>query len=211
MSNALIHMHSRCGNVSQARKEFNRMDIRDVVSYSALIAGLADHGKACEALDLFQEMLATSITPNQVTFVSVLNACSHTGLVEEGLGYYHMMTEVLNIKPQIEHYSIMIDLLCRAGELERAYDILVGSDDTVLDAGVWGAMLAACRVYGNTELGEIVARKLFTIEPQNDGNYVLLASIYASAGRWADAEKVRRAMALRGMARSPGRSMHMNM
>ncbi|KAI6671744.1 hypothetical protein NL676_006629 [Syzygium grande] len=205
LSGALINMHSRCGNIDQARNEFRKIKNKDVISYSSMIRAVSDHGKALEALELFQEMLKEAIEPNQITFVSVLSACSHAGLVEEGLMYFSRMTKTFGIEPLIEHYSTIIDLLGRAGQLEKAYDIAINSQG-ICDAGVWGALLGACRVHGNVELGEMVARKLFAIEPENAGNYMLLASIYASANRWEEAEKVKWLMSERGMRKLPGSS-----
>ncbi|XP_031386878.1 putative pentatricopeptide repeat-containing protein At5g37570 [Punica granatum] len=205
VSNALIHMHSKCGNIDQAMKEFNSMKIRDVISYTSLITALADHGKAMEALSFFVEMLKHVIKPNQITFVSVLGACSHAGLVEEGMRYFAMMTQVFGINPSIEHYSSIIDLLGRAGQLERAYSI-VANGSGFNDPEILGALLGACRVHGNVEIGETVAKRLFEIEPENTGNYMLLANIYASLNRWEDAEKLKRLISLRGMRKSPGSS-----
>lgn len=114
VSNALIHMHSKCGRIDKARSEFNRMSDRDVISYSALITALSDHGKAHEALDLFTKMQKEGISPNQVTFIGVLNACSHAGLIEEGCKYFELMTEVFGIELLNEHRACMVDLFGRA-------------------------------------------------------------------------------------------------
>ncbi|KAL3720820.1 hypothetical protein ACJRO7_005602 [Eucalyptus globulus] len=205
LSGALINMHSRCGNIDQAQTEFRRMKNKDVISYSSMIRALSDHGKGLEALELFQEMLKDGVKPNHITFVSVLSACSHAGLVEEGLMHFSLMTKTFGIEPLIEHYSTIIDLLGRAGQLEKAYDIVIHSQG-VCDAGVWGALLGACRVHGNVELGEMVARKLFAIEPENTGNYMLLADIYASVNRWEEAEKVKGLVSERGLRKLPGSS-----
>ncbi|KAF8011481.1 hypothetical protein BT93_J1941 [Corymbia citriodora subsp. variegata] len=202
---ALINMHSRCGNIDQAETEFRKMKNKVVISYSSMIRALSDHGKAHEALELFQEMLKDNIKPNQITFVSVLSACSHAGLVEEGLMHFSRMTKTFGIEPLIEHFSTIIDLLGRAGQLQKAYDIVINSQG-IGDAGVWGALLGACRVHGNVELGEMIARKLFMIEPENTGNYMLLAHIYASANRWEEAEKVKRLVSERGLRKLPGSS-----
>ncbi|KAL5579533.1 hypothetical protein UlMin_011975 [Ulmus minor] len=206
VSNALIHMHSKCGNVEEAWREFNRMDKRDVISYTAIITSLADHGKAKEALDLFSKMQREEIAPNQVTFIGALNACSHAGMIEEGCRYFELMTRFFGIKPLKEHYTCMVDLLGRAGLLEKAYNLIMENGDAAADAKIWGSLLAACKVHGSTELGEIAAMQLFQIEPENTANYVLLASIYASMNKWADAERVRKLMSERGIRKSPGRS-----
>ncbi|KAF9617434.1 hypothetical protein IFM89_036395 [Coptis chinensis] len=203
VSNALIHMHAKCGNIDRALREFNRMPDRDVISYSALITALADHGRADEALELFSRMQKDGIKPNQVTFVGVLNACSHAGLVDEGCMYFEMMTKTCAVIPLTEHYACMVDLLGRAGRLNEAYRLIV-ENVRKADAGAWGALLGGCRVYGNVELGEIAAKHLFEIEPENTGNYTLLANIYASMDRWDDAERVRKIASEKGFRKSPG-------
>ncbi|KAF8393558.1 hypothetical protein HHK36_021802 [Tetracentron sinense] len=205
VSNALIHMYAKLGCINQALDEFNKMRERDAISYSALITALADHGKADEALQLFLRMEKEGIKPNQVTFVGILNACSHAGLVEEGCNYFELMTSTFGFEPMTEHYACMVDLLGRAGRLEDAYKLIIDSVGAP-DAGIWGALLGACRVHGNVELGEIAAGHLFEIEPENTGNYVLLANIYKSMHRWDDAERVRKMLSERGMRKSPGYS-----
>ncbi|KAF6140557.1 hypothetical protein GIB67_035584 [Kingdonia uniflora] len=223
VSNALIHMHAKCGSIDGALNEFKNMFEKDVVSYSALITALADHGRANEALELFSRMQKDGVEPNQVTFVGVLNACSHAGLVHEGRKYFEMMTNIHGISPSTEHFACMVDILGRAGHIEEAYKLItdnVGIIDTgvnsssrasqglhrLREGGVWGALLGACRVHGNVELGEIAAKHLFEIEPENTGNYLLLASIYTSANRWDDAARMRKMMCEIGIQKSPGRS-----
>ncbi|KAK9149180.1 hypothetical protein Scep_007937 [Stephania cephalantha] len=204
VSNALIHMHAKCGSIDRALNEFNRMRERDVISYSALITALADHGMANEALELFSRMQSEGIEPNQVTFVGVLNACSHAGLVNEGCKYFKLMTKTYGITPLTEHFACMVDLMSRAGRTCEAYQLLLDNVGGANDAGAWGALLGACRVHGHVELGEIAAARLFEIEPDNTGNYVLLANLYASRGRWDDAARVRKKMDEKGAVKSPG-------
>ncbi|XP_028752154.1 putative pentatricopeptide repeat-containing protein At5g37570 [Neltuma alba] len=202
ISNALIHMHSKCGNIDLAWREFNRMSNRDVITYSALITALAEHGKSQDALDLFLKMQKEGVKPNQITFVGVLNACSHAGLVEKGCMYFKQMTCSFGIKPLSEHYSCMVDLLGRAGQLERACNLIQESARD--DATAWGSLLGACRVHGDAELGEIAARRLFEIDPNDSGNYVILANTYASKDRWDDVEKVKKMMSEKRMIKPPG-------
>lgn len=195
-------MHSKCGNIDKAREEFDRMGNRDVISFTALIVAFANHGNTKEALDLFSKMQKEGITPNQVTFVGVLNACSHAGLIEEGCRYFELMTKVFYIEPLKEHYACLIDLLGRAGLLEKAYNIIVRNKDST-DANIWGSLLAACKVYDNVELAEIAATHLFEIEPDNTGNFMLLGSIYGALNKWDDAERVRKLMNKKGIRKSP--------
>ncbi|CAN0906923.1 Putative pentatricopeptide repeat-containing protein At5g37570 [Linum grandiflorum] len=206
VSNALIHMQAKCGSLELAWKEFNRMKVRDVVTYSTMMAALADHGKSQEALDMLKKMQDEGLRPNQVTFVSLLNACSHGGLVEEGCKTFELMTCVYGIKPLAEHVSCMVDLLGRAGELRRAYSVMMNNInvDGMSDAGIWGAFHAACRVHGNAEMGEMAARHLGEMDPEDMGNKLLLANSYASNSKWHYAEKVRKTMIQKRLERSPG-------
>ncbi|GAV74226.1 PPR domain-containing protein/PPR_2 domain-containing protein [Cephalotus follicularis] len=203
VSNALINMHAKCGCMELAWREFDRMKERDVISYSTMITALGEHGESQKALDLFIKMLKEGIKPNQVTFIGVLNACSSGGLVEEGCQHFELMTQNFDIQPLTEHLTCMVDLLGRAGQLEKTYDFMM-KHVGALDAGIWGALLGACKVHSNTELGEIAAKRLFKIEPDNTGNYVLLANTYASMGKWDDAERIRKIMNERGMRKSVG-------
>ncbi|MBA0844947.1 hypothetical protein Goarm_023238 [Gossypium armourianum] len=203
VSNALINMHARCGCMEQAWMELCRMKQRDVVSYSTMITALADHGECQVALALFSKMHKEGIKPNQVTFIGVLNACSHGGLVEEGCKLFELMTLVFGIVPLSQHLTCMVDLLGRAGHLEKAYNLIIEYGDA-WDAGIWGALLGACKVYGNAALGEIASSRLFEIEPENAGNYVLLANIYASLNKWEDAEKLKKMISEKGKRKSPG-------
>ena len=205
VSNALIHMHSKCGNIRLAWREFSRMKYRDVCTYSAMIAAFAEHGKSQDAIDLFLKMQKEGLQPNQVTFVGVLNACTSSGLIEEGCQYFQIMTGVFGIQPLPEHYACMVDLLGRAGQLERAYS-LIKENETSVDSTTWGSLLAACRIYGNVELGEKAARHLFEIDPEDSGNYVLLANTYASKDKWEHAEEVKKLMSEKGMKKPSGYS-----
>lgn len=196
-------MHSKCGCLDQAWREFEGMKNRDVISYSSMITAFADHGKSQEALDVFSKLRKEGIKPNQVTFIGVLNACSHGGLVEDGCKHFELMTRTFGIEPLPEHLTCMVDLLGRTGQLEKAYNLIMEYRN-VSDAGTWGALLGACKVHGNAELGEIAARRLFELEPENMGNYMLLANIYASIGKWKDAERVKMMMRQTGKKKYPG-------
>lgn len=203
VSNALIHMHSKCGNINLAWREFSRMKQRDVCAYSTMVAAFAEHGKSQDAIDIFFKMQKEGLKPNQVTFVGVLNACSSSGLIEEGCRFFQIMTGVYGIEPLPEHYACMVDLLGRAGQLERAYS-LIKENATSADATTWGSLLACCRVYGNVELGESAARRLFEIDPEDCGNYVLLANTYASKDKWEHAEEVKKMVSEKGLRKPSG-------
>ncbi|CAI8611670.1 unnamed protein product [Vicia faba] len=205
VSNALIHMHSKCGSIDLAWREFSMMRYRDLYTYSAMVAAFAEHGKSQDAIDLFLKMKQEGLKPNQVTFVGVLNACSASGLIEEGCRFFQIMTEVYGIEPLPQHYTCMVDLLGRAGQLEKAYS-LIKENSASADAITWGSLLAACRVYGNMELGEIAARHLFEIDPTDSGNYVLLANTYAANDKWEPAEEVKKLISKKGMKKPSGYS-----
>lgn len=205
VSNALINMHSKCGNIDLAWREFSTMRCRDMYTYSAMITAFAEHGKSQDAIDLFFRMPKEGLKPNQVTFIGVLNACSSSGLVEEGCRFFQIMTGVFDIEPLPEHYACIVDLLGRAGQLERAYS-LIKENATSADATTWGSLLAACRVHGNVELGETAARHLLEIDPEDSGTYVLLANMYASQDKWVGAEVVKKLMSKKGIKKPSGYS-----
>ncbi|XP_076935905.1 pentatricopeptide repeat-containing protein At3g26782, mitochondrial-like [Bidens hawaiensis] len=203
---SVVDMYCKCGRVGTARTVFNRIKNKNVRSWTAMVAGYGMHGYAREALDVFYEMIRVNMVPNYITFVSVLSACSHAGLVDEGWHWFQTMTHKYNIEPGVEHYSCMVDLFGRAGLLNRAYD-LIKRMNVRPDFVVWGSLLAACRMHKNVDLGEIAARKLFALDPQNCGYYVLLSNIYADAGRWGDVEKMRVYMKSHGLSKTPGFSL----
>eukprot|EP01018_Ginkgo_biloba_P039230 Gb_00867 [translate_table: standard] len=205
VENALITMYSKCGRVDIAYHVFDKMPERDVVSWSAMIAGYAQHGSAKEALLLFDQMQCTGTKPNHITFVGVLTACSHSCLVDEGWHYYHSMICDHHITPGVDHYACIVDLLGRSGILNEAEDFIKRMP-LQPDPVVWKALLGACRVHANTEVGERVAEHLFKLEPQNPAAYVLLSNIYAAVGRWDDVTKVRLMMKRRGVQKKAGSS-----
>ncbi|XXG80063.1 hypothetical protein AAC387_Pa09g1011 [Persea americana] len=204
--NTLIDMYIKCGCLEVAQKVFNEMQERTVVSWSVMIGGLAMHGRGEEALGLFSTMTRMGLRPNSVTFIGLLHACSHMGLLDEGRRYFASMTRDYNIIPQIEHYGCMVDLLSRAGLLQEAHEFI--KNMPIKPNGVvWGALLGGCRVHKNVEMGEEVIKHLLELDPLNDGYYVVLSNIYAEAERWEDAAKVRRLMRDRGVKKTPGCSL----
>lgn len=205
VSNALITMYAKCGRVSNAELVFKDLANVDVVSWNSLIAGHALNGNGKEAVELFEEMLTQGVDPDQVTFIGVLSACSHGGLVSRGLELFKSMTERYNVEPLAEHYACMVDLLGRAGRLEEGFKMV--SEMTIkATAGIWGALLGAARIHRNFELGKYAAEKLLELEPHKASNYVLLSNIHAEAGRWSEAQRVRMVMAERRTEKQPGYS-----
>ncbi|OVA18008.1 Pentatricopeptide repeat [Macleaya cordata] len=196
--NSLISMYSRCGSMEDAKKTFQEMPTRDVISYNSLIAGFASHGRATEAIELMSKMKEEGIEPDRITFMAVLTACSHAGLSKQGREIFKSIR-----KPAIDHYACMVDLLGRTGQLDEA-KMLIDEMPMKPHAGVYGALLNASRVHKRVELGELAAYKLFELEPENSGNYVLLSNIYASMERWEDVEKIRELMRKRGVKKTTG-------
>eukprot|EP01018_Ginkgo_biloba_P030462 Gb_36434 [translate_table: standard] len=202
---ALVDMYAKCGNIEIARRVFDRISSRDLVSWNAMIAGYAMHGRGEDALVSFQRMQRAGMRPDRITFIGVLCACSRSGLVDEGWQYFDSMTRDYRIMPEAQHYACMVDLLGRSGQVDEAENFIKKMPFGP-GASVLGALLGACRTHGNIELGERVAERLIALEPENSGNYVLLSNIYAKNGRWDDVEKVRTMMKSRGVKKRPGYS-----
>lgn len=201
--NALITMYARCGVYEAAELLFLTMPCVDSVSWNAMIAALAQHGRGVQAIKLFEQMLKDDIRPDRITFLTILSACSHAGLVKEGRHYFNSMRDSYGITPGEDHYARMIDLLCRAGQFSEAKNLI---NSMPFEAGVpiWEALLAGCRTHGNMDLGIQAAERLFELMPQNDGTYVLLSNMYANAGKWENVAKVRKLMRDRGIKKEPG-------
>ncbi|XP_058090487.1 pentatricopeptide repeat-containing protein At3g16610 [Magnolia sinica] len=201
--NALIDMYSKCGRIDIAKEIFNRMPERDIVSWNALIAGYGIHGLGTEALSIFHDLHNTGLKPDSVTFISLLSACSHSGLVTEGKYWFRLMTTHFNIIPRMEHFICIVDLLGRGGLLDEAYDFIRRMPFEP-DVRVWGALLGACRIHENIKLGEEVSKEIQKLGPEGTGNFVLLSNIYSAAGRWDDAANVRIIQRDQGFKKSPG-------
>ncbi|KAF8380303.1 hypothetical protein HHK36_027785 [Tetracentron sinense] len=203
VDNSLVTMYAKCGCLDDARQVFDLMPSRDVVTWTALIIGYAQNGRGKDSLQFYDQMIMSGMRPDFVTFIGLLFACSHAGLVEDGCRYFDSMDKVYGIAPGPEHYACMIDLLGRAGKIEEAKKLL-NQMNVKPDATVWKALLAACRIHGDLELGERAAKNLFELEPTNAMPYVLLSNIYSAAGRWEDAAKIRRLMKAKGVSKEPG-------
>ncbi|XP_057866931.2 pentatricopeptide repeat-containing protein At3g26782, mitochondrial [Cryptomeria japonica] len=200
---AIVDMYSKCGRINTARVLFDKMCQRNVVSWSAMIAGYGMNGHEKVALELFFQMLEAGTKPTHVTFVSVLSACSHAGLLEEGWKLFDSMTRDYSITPKEEHYACMVDLLGRAGHLDQAQNF-IEKMPIKPSPGIWGTLLGACRIHHNIELAKCIADRLFDLKPTNAGYYVLLSNIYAAAGRWDDIVNVRQLMKDRDLKKTPG-------
>ncbi|KAG1359362.1 pentatricopeptide repeat-containing protein [Cocos nucifera] len=202
---SLIDMYAKCGSIAHAHRVFECIPNKDVVVWSALIMGYGLHGRGREAIRLFEEMKCARVRPNDVTFVGLLSACKHAGLVDEGWKYFHSMRHY-GIEPRHQHYACVVDLLARAGRLEKAYEF-VRSMPMEPEVTVWGALLNACKIYGHVGLGRYAAERIFALEPSNAGHYVQLSNIYASVGMWSDVAKVRVLMKEKGVTKAIGCSL----
>ncbi|XP_010525143.1 PREDICTED: pentatricopeptide repeat-containing protein At1g31430 [Tarenaya hassleriana] len=203
---ALVDVYAKCGCVEKALEVFYEMKERDTASWTSVIYGLAVNGMTSKALDFFSQMEEAGFRPDDITFIGVLTACNHGGLVEEGRRYFDSMTKTYKIQPKSEHYSCLIDLLCRAGLLDEAELLLemipIESSDIVVP--LYCSLLSACRNYGNLKMSERVGRRLERVEVKDSSVHTLLASVYASANRWEDVTTVRRKMKELGIRKFPG-------
>ncbi|KAH0454039.1 hypothetical protein IEQ34_018363 [Dendrobium chrysotoxum] len=207
VGNALLDMYAKCGRIDSAQGLFQKLlPSKSVISWSAMIGAYAAHGHAKEALELFSKMKDERITPNSFTFTSVLAACSHSGHLEEGLRYFDSMKKDYGINHTVEHCACMVDLLGRAGRLSDAYEF-VERMEVKPDKAVWGALLGACRMHGNVEMAELVVENLLQLDPHNVTFYVLMSNLYADAGKWEDAARMRRRMKEQEMKKAPGFSL----
>ncbi|XP_038724657.1 pentatricopeptide repeat-containing protein At5g15300 [Tripterygium wilfordii] len=206
LGNALIDMYAKCGSISQAMEVFHEMAEKDVSTWNSAIGGLAFHGHAEDSLSLFTKMQISKTMPNEITFVAVLVACSHTGQVEEGRRYFKQMRDGYNIEPNIKHYGCMVDMLGRAGLLNEAFE-MIDSMDIESNAIIWRTLLGACRIHGNVELGRLANERLLNMRRDESGDYVLLSNIYASQSEWHGVEKVRKLMDDSGVRKGPGCSL----
>ena len=202
VGSALIHMYAKSGSVEDAQVVFERMEDCDVMTWNIMIGGLGQHGRGQDALELFRKMKAGGLVPDAYSFVALLSACSHAGLVDEGRQLFCAMRDY-GVEPTVVHYSCMVDLLGRAGLLEETKR-LISSMPVEADAGTWGALLGACRTYGNVELGELAAKEVLKLEPADASPYVLLSNIYAAAGQWDRVSFIRYMMQERGIRKEPG-------
>ncbi|KAF5192758.1 Pentatricopeptide repeat-containing protein [Thalictrum thalictroides] len=205
LNNALIDMYVKSGSIEKGLEVFEKMKHRSVVTWTTIIAGLALHGFGNKALEMFSCMERERVRPNAVTFVAILSACSHVGLVEMGRKHFNNMSSQYQITPKIEHYGCMIDLLGRAGKLREANELLRQMPYEP-NGAIWGSLLAASRVHGDVKLGECALKHLLEVEPHNSGNYTLLSNIYAASGRWHEVGIVRKGMRDKGVKKNPGGS-----
>ncbi|KAJ4824203.1 Pentatricopeptide repeat-containing protein [Turnera subulata] len=203
LCNSLIAMYSRCGCLDKAYGVFKDMREKNVVTWSAMICGFAMNGYGREAINAFKEMERVGVLPDNQTFTGVLSACSHCGLVDEGMMFFDRMDKEFGLEPNVHHYGCMVDLLGRAGKLDQAYELIM-SMKIEPDPTIWRTLLGACRIHHHVELGERVIEHLIELKAQEAGDYVLLLNIYSSVGNWEKVKEVRTFMKERGIQTAPG-------
>lgn len=206
LGTALIDFYSKCGFIDSGVEVFEKLPIKNVVSWTAIIQGLASNGEGRIALQYFHLMKEANIEPNDVTFIGALSACSHVGLVEEGRALFLSMNKDYGIEPRIEHYGCMVDILGRAGLIEEAFQFIKNMAIEP-NAVIWRTLLASCRAHKNVPIGEESFRQIVELEPAHSGDYILLSNIYALVGRREDALRVRSQMRKMGIKKSPGCSL----
>ncbi|CAN7004709.1 unnamed protein product [Brassica rapa subsp. trilocularis] len=191
VASSVVDMYAKCGGLRESYIIFSEVGEKNIELWNTIISGFAKHARPKEVMILFEKMQQDGMRPNEVTFSSLLSVCAHTGLVEEGRRFFRFMRSKYGVSPNVVHYSCMVDVLGRAGLLSEAYELIksIPFDPT---ASIWGSLLASCRVYKNLELAEVAAEKLFSLEPENAGNHVLLSNIYAANNHWEDIVKSRK-------------------
>lgn len=200
---ALIDMYGKNGYLGCVHKLFHETPHREVCTWNAMISALASNGREVEAIAVFEKMAPAGLKPDAVTFVGLLTSCSRAGLVELGLRWFDSMWPDYGIVPRMEHYGCVVDMLGRVGLLEDSAEF-IRKMPMEADASVWGALLGACKVHGDVELGDVVGKKLLELEPGRCGRYMLLSNMYAEAERWGDVIELRDAMARAGVKKNAG-------
>ncbi|KAG6743713.1 hypothetical protein POTOM_052414 [Populus tomentosa] len=205
VASALLNMYSKCGELSMARKIFDDVVIgqRDLVLWNGMIAAYAHHGCGMEAIELFEDMKGLGFKPNDVSYVELLSACSHAGLVDKGLNYFDELRRDSSIQLREDHHACLVDLCGRAGRLKEAYDF-IKQLGTKASSSIWGGLLAGCNAHGDLEIGQLAAKELEKEDPENAGTYLLLSNIYASGRKWREASRVRLKMKEKGLKKQPG-------
>ncbi|XP_062012071.1 pentatricopeptide repeat-containing protein At3g20730 [Rosa rugosa] len=206
MGNALVDMYAKCGEIEDANHAFEEMEEKNVISWTSLISGYGRNGHGDKAIALYKRMELEGLKPNDITFLSLLFACSHTGLTSEGWECFNTMLSKYNILPRAEHFSCLVDLYARAGLLEDVHK-LICDVNIKPNPSLWGAVLGGCSTYGNRSLGEVASMHLCDIDPENSVNYVVLGSIYAASGAWDNALETRDLLERRSLKKEPAHSL----
>ncbi|KAL7235172.1 hypothetical protein ACSBR1_018628 [Camellia fascicularis] len=203
ISNGLINMYSKCGDLEDSIKIFKQMPQRNSISWNSMIAAFARHGNGSKCLQLYEDMKLEGVEPTDITFLSLLHACSHVGLVDKGMEFLESMTRVYGICPRMEHYACVVDMLGRAGLVKEAKTFIEGLP-VKPDILVWQALLGACGINGNSEIGKYAAEQLFLAAPDSPSAYILMANIYSSGGQWKERARTIKRMKEIGVAKEIG-------
>ncbi|GJS55065.1 pentatricopeptide repeat-containing protein [Tanacetum coccineum] len=206
LGTALVNMYAKNGDLVMARSCFDKMESKNIATWNVMISGLAVHGHAQEALEFFRELKNHHVVPNDSTFVGVLSACCHGGMLDFGRKIFISMKNVYGVEPKIQHYGCMVDLLGRSGEVVEAKE-LIKSMPMKADLKILGALLSACANYGNIEVAERVVKEMLVLDPDNHGVYIVLSNMYADAGRWEDVSRLRVIMKDESLKKTPGSSL----
>lgn len=205
VSNSVVDMYLKCGLVDEAEKCFSKMQSRDVISWTVMITGYGKHGLGKKAVSIFNNMLRHNIEPDDVCYLAVLSACSHSGLIKEGEELFSKLLETRGIKPRVEHYACLVDLLGRAGRLKEAKH-LIDTMPVKANVGIWQTLLSGCRVHGDIKLGEKVCKILIRMDGKNPANYVMMSNLYGQAGYWHEHGKARERGRMKGLKKEAGMS-----
>lgn len=206
IGSALVDMHAKCGRIEDARRVFDYMTEKNVFTWTSMIDGYGKNGNPNQALELFCMMQECCVQPNNVTFLSALSACGHAGLVEKGREIFESMERDYSIKPKMEHYACMVDLLGRSGCLDQARELVVGMPEKP-NSDVWAALLSSCRLHGDVQMASIAANELFKLNADNrPGAFVALSNTLADAGKWDGVSELREMMKVRGILKDNGSS-----
>ncbi|XP_055822870.1 pentatricopeptide repeat-containing protein At1g09410, mitochondrial-like [Solanum dulcamara] len=204
LNNALVTMYSRCGDINSSLITFDNLKVKDVVSWTAIILAYANHGLGNQALQAFSQMLRSGNKPDEITFVGLLSACSHAGLVKKGQKFFESMRHAYDLKPRAEHYCCLVDILGRGKLVDEAIRVVHQMPPEERDGAVLGALLGACKLYGDVGAANQICDEILELEPGNSGAYVLMANTYAASGRWGDFAQVRKKMKERKVKKVPG-------
>ncbi|KAK4752385.1 hypothetical protein SAY87_021183 [Trapa incisa] len=205
VGNALIEMYSKCGNISSSIIVFKHMKARDVITWTTLISAYGMFGEGSKAVRAFMEMEKSGISPDPIAFIAILYACSHSGIVEQGLQFFHSMKREYNFEPRMEHYACVVDLLSRSGRVMQAEEFIT-SMPLKPDVSIWGALLSACHMNRCIEVADRISKRIIELDSDNTGYHVLVSNVYAALGNWDQVKMVRKSMKYKGMRKDPGSS-----
>lgn len=205
VESALVDLYAKCGCVDFAYRIFLKMPAKNLITWNSMISGFAQNGRGREAVSFFDQMIEERVKPDFISFIGVLFACSHSGLVDQGRKYFTAMYKEHGLKPRIEHYSCIVDLLGRTSKIEEAEELIMNSEFRS-DPSLWAAVLGACAATTNPSVAERIAKRMIELKPDYHLSYVLLANVYRAVGRWKDSHKIWNKMQEKGVKKVPGKS-----